>query len=98
MADEDLCHHTEPKNRRKSFWEWVRTAFPGNEELQDQFCHVFNWVMQKNLDRRDKGRTCPSDLPSPSEPGRYTYAPYSSAEIAAWWNDSLRIVGYDIES
>lgn len=98
LVEDDLCPHTEPKPHRKPVWDWIKAAFPEDleqyEELRDQFAHVFQWVMKKSVDQADKAIICPSDVPSPQQ--RITKAPYSAAEVAAWWKEALEVVGYDL--
>ena len=100
LGAEDLCPHSEPRPGRKTLWDWIKCAFESSEqseELRDQFSHVLYTVMQERLDRTDKGRVVFSDVPSPSEPNRHRKIPYPAAEVAGWWQEALRRVGYLID-
>lgn len=91
LAGKQLCPYTEPKGGRKHLWDVLLVLFDQNTdtgtEMRDQFLHLLVEVIDENLDPRDRGRTCLSDVPSSAQPT--TKSPYSCEEVAAWWNETV---------
>jgi hypothetical protein len=101
LAGKDIDGYTETLGRgRKPLRIWINETFgmetPEQLMLRDQFSHVLYDVMRENCDPRDRGLIMFTAVPStPGYP--VTKAPYSPDEVAAWWNEALRRVGYEIE-
>ncbi len=96
LVASDLCPHAEPCKGRKCVWDWIEAVFV-TEELMDQFSYVLEVVMNRSLDAADKRKTVFSDVPSPAGGPVNTKAAYGAAEVAAWWNEALKLVGYEID-
>jgi hypothetical protein len=100
LAEDDLCPYTEPRSGRRSLHEWLREAFPPTldqwEQLYDQFSYALHDVLWENADRADKPIINFAMVPSPVAANRLTKAPYSGAEVAEWWKEAMRRVGYKV--
>lgn len=102
LTENDLHPYLESKKGRRSLHEWVQAAFPPSlpewKTLHDQFLYVLYMVIRKHADRADALKITLWHLPTPSNPkDRQTKAFYSAKEVAAWWNEALSLVGYDID-
>jgi len=86
-----LCPYLEPKIGRRHLWDILAKLFDPTtgtgREMSDQFLYLLMDVINENLDARDKNNVCPSDIPSSASYN--TKAPYSCAEVAAWWNETV---------
>ena len=86
---------------RKHLHEWVKSVFVDEEnywetsKLRDQFLYVLQDVMMSHCDPRDRHMITLADVPT-TKGYQTTKAPYSPAEVAEWWNEALRKVGYDV--
>jgi hypothetical protein len=100
LVGEDVDGYTESLGRnRHNIWEWMKIAWgsdtPEQRQCFDQFAYVLYEVMGEHCDPRDRG-TC-SFANVPTTPNhQVTKAPYSPDEVAEWWNEALRRVGYEI--
>ncbi len=100
LVGEDIDSYVDTLGRsRKTIRDWAREVF-GTETkeeqmLYDQFSYVFYEVMEANCDVRDKGLLNFSNVPSTPN-YQSTKAYYSTDEVAAWWNEALREVGYEV--
>lgn len=88
LTGSQFCPYTEPRSGKQHFWSWVSKFFPDSSHPAcRQFLKTFEAIMNDACDTRDRGRLCPSDVPSPKS--RISFAPYSGEEVAAWWNEAL---------
>lgn len=99
LTPDDLCDYFQPKPGRKHLWDWLGTMFDRSDAEQlrchDQFLYVLWDVVLQHVDKRDKSTVTISYLPTPVDPAtRQTKVCYSVGEVAAWWNEALRRVGY----
>jgi hypothetical protein len=97
LTADDIDSYVEPVGRgRKHLWEWLQQVFGADEQVYSQFCRVLFDVVRIRCHQVDKDLVNFTSLPSTKghQPTRHFY---SSAEVAAWWNESLQIVGYEVE-
>ena len=96
LEADDFDGYTQSLGRgRKHIREWALQTFE-DRRCFEQFLYLLFDVIQDHCDPRDAGQVTLSQVPATPD-YTYTCVPYSTREVAAWWNEALRRAGYDIE-